>query len=355
MRWVSQLSQFHFSIKYRPGKSNASADALSRQESHEDIMQELTKSTSLHNVTMTRHTRADIRSLTATEESKVTTTLPGYTSEEIASSQMRDPIISSFARKWRYGTKPTYRGLKREPNAVWALVRRWDRMEERQGVLYVKFHDPLEGDHYQLLLPAELRPKVLEALHNRAGHQGQERTLALLQKRCWWPGMSADVERWCKSCETCTVSKAPTPKVRPTMGSLIAEKPLDILAIDFTQLEKSSDGRENVLVMTDVFSKFTQAVPCRDQKSSTVAKALIREWFQKYGVPRRIHSDQGRNFESQLVKDLCAEYTVSQRAGCHRTIPRATGSVKDSTALCTTCYAPYLLTNRNTGPTICRN
>ena len=55
--------------------------------------------------------------------------------------------------------------------------------------------------------------------------------------------------------------KAPTPRVRPTVGTLQANKPLDILAIDFTILEKASDGQENVLKMTDVLSKFTQAVP----------------------------------------------------------------------------------------------
>jgi hypothetical protein len=52
---------------------------------------------------------------------------------------------------------------------------------------------------------------------------------------------------------------------------------VDILAMDFTILEKSSDGRENVLVLTDVLTKFTQAIPTRDQKATTVAKVLVKE------------------------------------------------------------------------------
>ncbi|CAC5383311.1 unnamed protein product [Mytilus coruscus] len=63
-------------------------------------------------------------------------------------------------------------------------------------------------------------------------------------------------------------------------------KPLDILAMDFTVLEKSSDGRENVLVLTDVFTKFTQAIPTRDQKATTVAKVLVKDWFLKLGIPQ---------------------------------------------------------------------
>lgn len=96
------------------------------------------------------------------------------------------------------------------------------------------------------------------------------------------------------------------------MGSLQAKRPLEVLAIDFTLLEKSSSGMENVLVMTDVFTKFTQTAVTRDQKAKTVAKTLIREWFVRYGVPLRLHSDQGRNFESEVVRELCTIYNIKK-------------------------------------------
>ncbi len=67
---------------------------------------------------------------------------------------------------------------------------------------------------------------------------------------------------------------------------------------------------ENVLVMTDVFTKFTQAVPTRNQRAETVAQVLVSEWFCKFGVPVRIHSDQGRSFESSLIQQLCSLYQV---------------------------------------------
>ena len=74
------------------------------------------------------------------------------------------------------------------------------------------------------------------------------------------------------------------------MGSLLATKPLKILAMDFTVLEPATDRRETD-VMTDVFPKFTYAIPTRDQKATTIAKVLIKEWFFKYGIPLGIHSD----------------------------------------------------------------
>ena len=63
------------------------------------------------------------------------------------------------------------------------------------------------------------------------------------------------------------------------MGHLLAGKPLQLVAIDFTLLEKVSDGRENVLTMIDAFRKFTVAIPSEDQKASTVAKVLTKNWF----------------------------------------------------------------------------
>ena len=97
------------------------------------------------------------------------------------------------------------------------------------------------------------------------------------------------------------------------MGHLAASQPLELLAIDFTLLEPSKHGCENVLDMTDVLTKFLYAVATMDQKATTVAKVLVKEWFQRYGTPRRIHSDQGRNFEVKLSRNCAASMVCRGR------------------------------------------
>lgn len=149
-------------------------------------------------------------------------------------------------------------------------------------------------------------------VHQGHGHQGVERTLELLRQRCYWPGMTSDATQWCRECERCQVAKDARTGASSFMGHLLASSPNEILAIDFTLLEPSQNGLENVLVMTNVFSKYTLAIPTRDQRAPTVAQALISEWFYKFGVPARIHSDQGRNFESSLIQQLCILYEVEK-------------------------------------------
>ena len=87
------------------------------------------------------------------------------------------------------------------------------------------------------------------------------------------------MKKYLSECERCVVAKGHYLAVKTPMTSIIATKPLEVLAMDFTQLEPASDGRENVLALTDVFTKFTVAVPTRDQRASTIIKALVREWF----------------------------------------------------------------------------
>ena len=137
-----------------------------------------------------------------------------------------------------------------------------------------------------------------------------ERMLQLVCERFYWSTLLQDITNWVKNWKQCQTAKSPYVDPDPAQGSIIANNLMDLLCIDFMKVDPSKDGKENVLAMTDAFSKFSVAVVMPNQQAKTVAKALVDKWFYTYGIPTRIHSDQGKSVNNKSIEQLCKFYGV---------------------------------------------
>ena len=115
--------------------------------------------------------------------------------------------------------------------------------------------------------------------------------------------MAMHVEQYIKNCGECILRKTPCQRAVP-LHQIVSTGPMDLVCIDFLSVEPDSKGISNVLVVTDHFTRYAQAFPTRNQTALTVAKTLVEQFFIHYGLPARIHSDQGRDFESRLIKEI---------------------------------------------------
>jgi hypothetical protein len=137
---------------------------------------------------------------------------PGMTSSEIQHQQKGDEVIGKVLKYLEMGRKPSRKERKTENKTVLCVLKTWDQLFLRDGVLYRKTRTGPQGqDVCQLVLPKSLREIALRGVHNDVGHFGYESSLDLARCRFYWPGMAKDVEEWVRTCESCTLRRAPKP------------------------------------------------------------------------------------------------------------------------------------------------
>ena len=163
-----------------------------------------------------------------------------------------------------------------------------------------------------------------------AGHQGQQRMLALVQEHFWWPMMVEDCKALVRGCPRCHMFEGVTPKA--PLCPIRAHAPLELVHVDFTSVESTMElnklpSIKKVLIITDHFMRYALAVVTKDQTAKTIAKVLYGRSIVVFGMPAKLLSDQGASFTCVLVEELCTAFEIQK---CQTTTyhPQCNGQVQ---------------------------
>lgn len=188
--------------------------------------------------------------------------------------------------------------------------------ETEDDIKFTMFNDLLflKDQQLRLVVPESMIDIVLQHTHNDAvsGHQGVNRTLSRTFEQFFWPGWRKSTSSFVNKCESCLKTKA-VPANLPPSGKLLSYACKDLMAMDIMgPLPATLHGNTVILVIADHFSRFMITIALPNQRAETIAQALLDHLIGKYGPPNRLLSDNGSNFRSTLLVDVCELLNVKK-------------------------------------------
>ena len=325
MRWRLRLAEFDFEVKYKLGKLNTQADALSRlytdsEAAHEDMedipcfaMSEDQSDghdpahvlnvvdTSNDSDTDDQHDSDGIIETCDTRTDEIFATLPAprpsdpvftpITHEELVTAQLSDPFCQEIRRKMNTGEVRAF-GI----NDYGLLCR--------------------QVSHDQIVIPHVLKARLLRIHHysRLAAHPGGRRLYYSLRRHMYWPSMAVDCYATVRKCSTCAKNRIKLRQRTNPLQLFPPAGPLESVAIDiFGPLLLTSRGNQYLLVMTDRYSKLTKSVPIKTTSAETVARAFTDEWALTYGPPKSLLADNGAYFNSKFFTSVCTILSVENK------------------------------------------
>ncbi|QRV77894.1 Retrotransposable element Tf2 protein [Ceratobasidium sp. AG-Ba] len=278
-RWYLLLASFNYQIVYRPGKMSEKPDALSRRHDHGDI---------------------PIEPQIMIAPDKFIGFMADISSsflDEVREAQKEDETIRVL---WE-----SVSNKEELPPSVRKEFRRYDIKNgilEYDGKIYI----PDDRD---------LRLEILQRFHDSpiAGHQGHARTLELISREYYWPGIKAQVNRYVDTCEICQRSKGHKQSI-PHKPLPIPEKPWEDIAYDFIVKLPKSNGYDSILTVIDPVSIQAHFIPCLESTNAEeLAEIFIREVWKLHGTPKTTVSDRGPTFNSQFLRALYKGLKIEPR------------------------------------------
>ncbi len=125
--------------------------------------------------------------------------------------------------------------------------------------------------------------------------------------------MSKDCKLHVRTCRVCSLNKKASVQAKAGLGRFHAGSPMERVHVDILgPLTPTACGNQYVLVVCDQFTKWVEFHALPNQKASLIAKTLVDEFFSRFGCPLQIHSDQGRNFEGNVMRALCELLEISK-------------------------------------------
>ena len=228
MRWVNELADYNFTIRYRPGKENIDADALSRRpmdiREYRELCTETLQGTAglsaldrkIGEVEHITAAAVSVDKLSWNEESG----RKQVSREELKQKQKADEVVGPVYRAVEAGVRPNRNSMREMSWETKILLKSYGKLKLRGGVLM-----RCTAKYTQIVLPKDFREMVYEELHVKMAHVGVEKVVDLAQQRFYWPRMASDIKDFIRKKCRCIANKAPNVQEKAQLVPIQATHP----------------------------------------------------------------------------------------------------------------------------------
>ena len=169
-------------------------------------------------------------------------------------------------------------------------------------------------EHDRVLVPESLQRQVFHKCHNLS-HPSANVTRRLLSERFVFKGLASKVRQWARNCLQCQRSKVGRHQHTPLSRPPTPSDRFAVLHVDIIGPLPESDGCRYAFTIVDRLTRYPDAIPMQDATSQSCARALL-EWISRFGMCVRVTSDRGRQFISELWKELWKFFGVDHAIVC---------------------------------------
>ena len=140
-----------------------------------------------------------------------------------------------------------------------------------------------------------------------------EKRLTRFSAVFFWITWKEDTKRFCRRCPECNEYHRGKLAKQGALQPVLAGSPYERWYIDLTGPHPKSDrGHIWILTCMDSFSKWAEAYPLRNKEAESIAKVLVEQVFTRFGVPLSILSDQGKEVDGRIMKEVCRLFGIEK-------------------------------------------
>jgi hypothetical protein len=152
---------------------------------------------------------------------------------------------------------------------------------------------------HSLNLPQKYQKETLCEAHNNifGRHDATLKTYIKITSSYYWPGIYQDIKRHIQTCLICQQQKKAPVKPTPLAPLPILERPNWRIHADlFGPMLTADSNKKFVICITDAFTKYAAVTAITNKNAETIADAIFKEWFCKFGIPAQLHTDSRKEF-----------------------------------------------------------